>query len=105
MTVKNRPYSSHVHDMQPNVYILASKRNGTLYIGVTSDLLKRVSEHRSGVVPGRYGVRLLVYFEPHASMDRAIRREKQMKDWRRSWKLRLIEERNPQWRDLFDELI
>ncbi|UUX51635.1 GIY-YIG nuclease family protein [Nisaea acidiphila] len=94
--------------MQPHVYILASKRNGTLYIGVTSNLLKRVSEHRSGAVPGftkRYDVKLLVYFEAHPSMDSAILREKQMKEWHRRWKLRRIEERNPQWRDLFIELI
>jgi putative endonuclease len=92
---------------QPCVYILASRRNGTLYIGVTSDLPKRIWEHRSDVVPGftrRYGVHMLVYFEVHETMEGAIRREKQVKEWRRAWKVRLIEEGNPDWRDLYDTL-
>ena len=92
---------------QPAVYILASKRNGTLYIGVTSDLVKRVWEHKSDLVQGfthRYGVYLLVYFEMHDTMLAAIQREKQLKKWNRSWKLELIEKRNPKWKDLFHEL-
>ena len=88
---------------QPAVYILASKRNGTLYVGVTSDLVKRVWQHRNDVFEGftkRYGVHMLVYYEMHASMVVAIEREKQLKKWNRAWKLALIEERNPQWHDL-----
>ena len=89
---------------QPTVYILASKRNGTLYTGVTSDLIKRVWQHRNGFYEGftkRYGVHRLVYFELHNSMNKAIRREKQIKKWRRAWKIKLIEEGNPEWRDLW----
>ena len=92
--------------MQPYLYILASKRNGTLYIGVTSDLLRRIGEHRAGIIPGftaRYGVKRLVYLEAHSSMTEAIRRERQMKEWQRLWKLRLIERDNPRWRDLFED--
>ncbi len=90
----------------PCVYILASKRNGTLYIGVTSDMPNRMFDHREGRYPGftsKYGVKLLVYYEMHESMEIAIRRETQLKKWRRIWKLRLIEEMNPNWDDLFDE--
>ena len=91
----------------PCVYILASRRNGTLYLGVTSDLVKRVWEHKGDFVDGfskQYGVHLLVYFEQHETMADAILREKQIKKWERAWKLRLIEEKNPGWRDLFDEI-
>jgi putative endonuclease len=91
----------------PHVYILASRRNGTLYIGVTSDLIKRVWEHKGDFVEGfskQYGVHMLVYFEAHATMEDAILREKRMKKWNRAWKLRLIEENNPQWRDLYEEI-
>lgn len=93
---------------RPAVYILASKRNGTLYIGVTSDLVQRVWQHRNDVFEGftkRYGVHMLVYYELHASMVEAIEREKQLKKWNRAWKLALIEERNPQWCDLWPEII
>jgi putative endonuclease len=93
---------------RPCVYILASKRNGTLYIGVTSDIAKRAWEHRSEAVEGfshRYGVKLLVYAEFHDTMPDAILREKQMKKWRREWKLRLIEGGNPDWSDLYDDLL
>ncbi|MDK9702271.1 MAG: GIY-YIG nuclease family protein [Sulfuritalea sp.] len=93
---------------QPAVYVLASQRNGTLYIGVTSDLIKRIWEHKNDVVEGftqRYGVHLLVYFEQHVTMDAAITREKQLKKWNRWWKLKLIEERNPDWRDLWPEIV
>lgn len=92
---------------QPCVYILASKRNGTLYTGVTSDLVKRVWEHKNDVVQGftsRYRVHSLVYFEMHDTMDVAITREKQVKEWQRAWKIRLIEESNPEWRDLWPEI-
>jgi putative endonuclease len=93
---------------RPCVYILASKRNGTLYIGVTSDIAKRAWEHRSEAAEGfsqRYDVKHLVYAEFHDTMPDAILREKQMKKWRRGWKLRLIEESNPDWRDLYDDLM
>ncbi len=89
------------------VYILASQRNGTLYVGVTNDLVSRVHEHREGLVPGftkRYGVKLLVYFEMHDDINEAILREKRIKRWRRKWKLELIEAENPQWRDLWVDL-
>ena len=89
--------------MQPVVYILASERNGTLYVGVSSDLIKRVWQHKNLQVEGfttRYNVHLLVYFELHADMLAAITREKQIKKWNRSWKIRLIESINPEWRDL-----
>ncbi len=89
---------------QPAVYILASKRNGTLYIGVTSDLQKRVWEHQHDLVEGfskRYRVHRLVYYELHEDMVSAITREKQMKKWNRDWKLKLIERQNPNWTDLW----
>jgi putative endonuclease len=85
------------------VYILASERHGTLYVGVTSDLVGRVAQHRSGVVPGftkRYGVRRLVYAEAYADPKEAIAREKQLKGWNRAWKIRLIESSNPLWVEL-----
>ena len=93
---------------QPCVYILASKRNGTLYVGVTSDLVKRSWEHRTNAVEGftkRYDVHVLVYYEVHEDMISAISREKQMKKWQRAWKLRLIEERNSAWRDLWPDIL
>jgi len=93
---------------QPAVYILASKRNGTLYIGVTSDLLKRIWEHRNDMVEGftrRYGVHRLVWYEVHESMESAIEREKRLKEWKRKWKLELIERSNPDWRDLYDMIV
>ncbi|MBL8670653.1 MAG: GIY-YIG nuclease family protein [Alphaproteobacteria bacterium] len=89
------------------VYIMASKRNGTLYVGVTSDLVKRAGEHRDGLIPGftaTYGVKSLVYYEEHPDAAAAIEREKRIKRWRRAWKLALIEERNPQWTDLLPGL-
>ncbi len=93
---------------QPCVYILASKRNGTLYVGVTSNLIKRGWEHRNNVVEGftkRYGVHALVYYEMRQDMNSAITREKQLKKWERTWKVRLIEEHNPEWRDLWQEIV
>jgi putative endonuclease len=92
---------------QPCVYILASRRNGTLYVGVTSDLIKRVWQHRNhakGGFTARYGVTRLVWYELHATMLSAIKREKQLKEWRRSWKLALIEQDNPEWLDLYESL-
>jgi len=90
----------------PCVYILASRRNGTLYIGVTSDLPQRVTLHKQDLIEGfttKYGVHRLVYYEMHPTMDAAILREKRLKEWRRLWKIRLIESMNPEWIDLFDE--
>ncbi len=92
---------------QPAVYIVASGERGTLYIGVTGNLRLRVWQHRDGVVDGftkRYGVKQLVWFESHADFASAIAREKQLKKWNRAWKLELIENGNPQWRDLWQEL-
>jgi putative endonuclease len=89
------------------VYILASRRNGTLYVGVTSDLPKRIWQHREGLADGstkEYGVKTLVWYEVHGSAASAITREKRLKKWNRLWKLRLIEERNPEWSDLFAEI-
>jgi putative endonuclease len=94
--------------MQPVVYILASQRNGTLYTGVTSDLVKRIWEHKNDLTEGfskRYGVHLLVYFELHSNIQVAITREKQIKKWNRAWKIKLIEKVNPEWQDLWDEII
>ncbi|MGA2173062.1 MAG: GIY-YIG nuclease family protein [Sedimentisphaerales bacterium] len=87
------------------VYILASKRNGTLYIGVTNNLLKRVDEHKNNLIPGftnKYGVHNLVYYERYNDIYDAIAREKRMKKWKREWKMELIEKSNPEWRDLYD---
>ena len=92
----------------PTVYILASKRNGTLYVGVTSDPVKRLWEHRHGVVDGftsKYKVHALVYLEQYDRMEEAILREKQTKKRNRAWKIRLIEESNPEWRDLYPEIV
>ena len=93
---------------RPCVYIRASRRNGTLYIGVTSDLAKHVFEHPAGAMPSftrDYHVHRLVFVEFHETMPDAIRREKRLKKWRRAWKLELIEAQNPQWRDLYDDLM
>ena len=90
------------------VYILASDRNDTLYVGVTSDLIKRVWEHKQAVVAGftkEYGVKQLVWYEQHVCADAAITREKQIKKWNRAWKVRLIEEMNPYWNDLYQEIV
>jgi putative endonuclease len=94
--------------LNPSVYILASKRNGTLYIGVTGDLVKRIWEHKQNFAEGftsRYGVHVLVYFEMHDDIAEAIRREKQLKKWKRSWKIELIEKTNPEWRDLWQDIL
>jgi putative endonuclease len=91
----------------PAVYILASKRNGTLYIGVTTDIIKRVWEHKTDIVEGftrKYRVHTLVYYELHKTIQAAILREKQLKKWNRKWKIKLIEEANPNWRDLYEDI-
>ncbi|MBI5427039.1 MAG: GIY-YIG nuclease family protein [Nitrospinae bacterium] len=93
---------------QPAVYILASKRNGTLYIGVTSDIRNRVWQHKNDLVEGftkRYDVHRLVFYELHTDMASALGREKKVKKWNRAWKLKLIEERNPDWKDLWEEIL
>jgi putative endonuclease len=93
---------------QPAVYVLASKRNGTLYVGVTSDLIKRVWEHKNNVVKGfteRYSVHQLVWYELHETMESAIRKEKMLKNWKRVWKLELIERSNPNWQDLYETVV
>ena len=93
---------------QPAVYLLASRYRGTLYVGVTSDLVQRIWQHRQGLVEGftqRYGVHMLVWFEQHATMLDAIAREKRIKEWKRAWTLELIETNNPRWRDLYDDLL
>jgi len=93
---------------RPCVYILASERNGTLYTGVTSDLVQRVWQHKSDAVEGftkRYRVHVLVWFEIHPTMVSAIAREKTIKEWQRAWKMKLIEKSNPTWRDLYGEIV
>ncbi|MCF6208940.1 MAG: GIY-YIG nuclease family protein [Ghiorsea sp.] len=92
---------------QPCVYILASAKHGTLYIGVTSNLVQRIWQHKNKKVEGftqEYGVDMLVYYEQHATMEAAITDEKQMKKWNREWKINLIEENNPNWQDLWDSI-
>jgi putative endonuclease len=89
------------------VYLLASDRNGTLYLGVTRDLVRRVHQHKTKATPGftsRYNVQRLVWFETYADPTNAIAREKEIKKWRRAWKMRLIEEANPTWRDRYEEI-
>ena len=89
------------------VYIMASRKNGTIYLGVTSDLVKRVWEHRNGAVAGftrKYGCKLLVWYEAHEDLQQARRRELQMKEWKRAWKIKLIEEQNLDWDDLYPGL-
>ena len=94
--------------MQPCVCILAKERIGTLYVGVTSDLAKRVWEHKNNCIDGftkKYDVHTLVWYELHETMESAISREKAIKDWKRAWKLKLIEESNPEWRDLYPDIV
>jgi putative endonuclease len=93
---------------QPAVYVLASKRNGTLYIGVTSDLVKRIWQHKNNMIEGftkRYGVHQLVWYELHENMQSAIEQEKRMKEWKRKWKMELIESMNPNWQDLYHTVV
>ena len=97
-----------MNQKQPCVYILASKKNGTLYTGVTADIVCRVYEHKQNTIAGfsrRYAVHQLVYFELHENMIATIQREKQIKAWKRQWKIKLIEKENPHWRDLYSEIV
>lgn len=90
------------------IYILSNKRNGTLYIGVTSDLIKRIWQHKLGVFPGftkKYDLKMLVYYEQHSNAESAILREKRLKEWKRAWKLALIDKQNPSWRDLYEDIV
>ena len=90
------------------VYILASRRNGTIYVGATRDLVKRVYEHKNNLVEGftsKYGVHTLVYYEAYADRENANKRERQIKKWKRQWKVELIEKANPEWKDLYEEII
>jgi putative endonuclease len=105
--VEKRWWRASVSDKTFHVYILASKLGGTLYTGVTSRLIERTYEHRENLVDGftkRYGVHRLVYYEVHECAESAITREKQIKEWKRAWKIELIERENPNWVDLFDML-
>ena len=93
---------------QPCIYLLASRKNGTLYTGVTSNLVQRIWQHKNDQTDGftkRYGVHLLVWYEMHDAMESAIAREKAIKEWKRAWKLELIESSNPKWLDLYDEIV
>ena len=97
-----------MRDLQPCVYLLASAPRGTLYAGVTSDFIKRIWQHQNHLTDGftrRHEVHLLVWYEVHATMDSAIAREKAIKAWKRVWKLQLIEKSNPEWRDLYPDII
>ena len=92
----------------PCVYLLANERNGTLYVGVTSNLVKRIWEHKEKLADGftkKYGISQLVWYEVHETMESAISREKAIKEWKRLWKLRLIEATNPEWTDLYDQIV
>ena len=94
-------------EQYPAVYIMANRYRGTIYVGVTSTLYSRVCDHKNGTTPGftsEYQVHMLVWYEHHQAMDAAIRREKRIKEWRRSWKIELIETTNPDWRDLHDDI-
>jgi putative endonuclease len=100
--------SNHTKPRQPAVYILASKRNGTLYVGVSSNLQKRGWEHKNDLVESftkKYRVHQLVYYELHEDMVSAVTREKQIKKWNRAWKLELIEKQNSDWKDLWEEIV
>lgn len=101
-------WTDGMRERRPCVYMLASRRNGTLYIGVTSDLVKRVWQHKHDVVDGftnQYWVHAWVWYEMHDTMESAIAREKAMKEWQRAWKIRQIEEGNPDWKDLYESII
>ena len=108
---RRRPESSFKDSAvikQPAVYILANRRNGTIYIGVTSNLPRRVWEHKNDLIEGftrRYGVHSLVWYETHETMESAISREKRLKEWKRKWKLELIEKLNPVWEDLYASIV
>ena len=103
-----QPLNKEMREHRYFVYIMASARNGTLYVGVTNDIARRAYEHRNGLNEGftkRYGIHMLVWLEEHGDIYEAILREKRIKKWNRAWKLRLIEEKNPDWVDLFDQII
>jgi putative endonuclease len=90
------------------LYILASRKNGTLYIGMTDDLVRRVWMHREGVLAGftkEYGVKILVWYEQHETRESAFARERAMKKWNRTWKIELIQKMSPEWRDLYDDVL
>lgn len=92
----------------PCVYLLASRQRGTLYIGVTSDLIQRVWQHKHDQASGftkKYGIHILVWYEMHATMESAISREKSLKAWKRAWKIELVESSNPEWRDLYGDIL
>jgi putative endonuclease len=94
-------------EKQPAVYILSSQKHGTLYTGVTSNLVQRIWQHKESLIEGfskKYGIKNLVYYELHPDMESAILREKRIKKWNRSWKIELIEEMNPEWEDLYSEI-
>jgi putative endonuclease len=96
-----------MHPKQYFVYLLASERNGTLYIGVTNDLIRRVHEHQQGIADGftkKHNIKMLVWYEQHTVIEQAIIREKQLKKWNRAWKIELVEKENPLWRDLAGDL-
>ncbi|HTD29692.1 MAG TPA: GIY-YIG nuclease family protein [Xanthomonadaceae bacterium] len=93
---------------QPAVYILATKLHGTMYIGATSELIQRTWQHKEHFIDGftkRYGITRLVWFEMHETMEGAITREKQLKKWKRDWKIHLVEETNPRWDDLYEQIV
>ncbi len=104
---RNPGILSRVIIMPSYVYMLASKTVGTLYTGMTSDLVRRIGEHKSGAIKGftsRYNVKRLVWYEAHSDIENAIQREKQIKDWQRQWKIQLIEKTNPNWEDLYNRI-
>ncbi|WP_211251243.1 GIY-YIG nuclease family protein [Deefgea rivuli] len=93
---------------QPCVYLLCNQRNGTLYVGVTSNLVQRIWQHKEGLAEGfskKYSLKTLIWYEQHATMESAIAREKAIKEWKRAWKLTLIEKMNPDWRDLYPDIV
>lgn len=95
-------------EKQPAVYMLANRKNGTLYIGVTSNLIRRIWEHKNNVIDGftkRYGIHALVWYELHETMASAIQREKEIKNWKRDWKIKRIAEINPEWNDLYQGIL
>jgi putative endonuclease len=99
--------SAAMHDKQFYVYILTKARNSTFYVGMTSDLIKRISEHKNEAAEGftkKYNIKMLVYYEVHQNAESAIIREKQLKKWNRPWKMRLIETMNPDWKDLYEDV-
>ncbi len=107
-TQESEAVSFWVYTVSFWVYILASRRNGTLYIGMTDDLVRRAWEHRIGAVPGftkKYGIKMLVWFEQHETREAALQRERQLKKWNRAWKIEMIEQFNPIWKDLADGLM